>query len=98
MRYLPESLSLYEAFHAPSILAFLSFSSTAGSKPADRNYKLLLSDPKHPSLHFKPLGTTEKLCSVRVGLSYRALGRESNGDVYWFWIGTHADYDRLIRK
>ncbi len=67
-------------------------------KLADRNYQLLLSDPKHPSLHFKKLGTKEHLWSVRVGLSYRALGRELEGSIYWFWIGTHADYDRLIRQ
>lgn len=67
-------------------------------KLADRNYQLLLSDPKHPTLHFKKLGTKEYLWSVRVGLSYRALGREQEGSIYCFWIGTHADYDRLIRQ
>jgi hypothetical protein len=29
-------------------------------------------------------------------LRYRALAVEANGDLVWFWIGSHADYDGLI--
>jgi hypothetical protein len=60
---------------------------------ADRNYELLKRDPHHPSLHFKKVG---RFWSVRVGLRYRALAVEADGDLAWFWIGSHADYDRLI--
>ena len=60
---------------------------------ADKNFLLLKSDPKHPSLHFKRIGT---VWSVRVGQHYRALGHDIEGGVQWFWIGTHAEYDRLI--
>ena len=60
---------------------------------ADRNDQLLKSNPNHPSLHFKPIG---KLWSVRVGLHYRALGLDQPEGVAWFWIGTHADYDKLL--
>jgi len=59
---------------------------------ADKNFQLLKSDPKHPSLHFKRLG---KLWSVRVGEHHRALGHDVEGGVQWFWIGSHADYDRI---
>jgi len=31
-----------------------------------------------------------------VGLHYRAIAVENEGDLVWFWIGSHADYDRLI--
>ena len=62
---------------------------------ADRNYALLKRDPHHPSLHFKKVG---RFWSVRVGLRYRALATEVDGDVVWFWIGSHADYDGLIRR
>jgi hypothetical protein len=41
---------------------------------ADKNFQLLKSDPKHPSLHFKRIG---KLWSVRVGEHHRALGHDS---------------------
>jgi len=60
---------------------------------ADKNYQLLTSDPHHPSLHLKRIG---QLWSVRVGEHYRALGIDVEGGINWFWIGTHADYDRLI--
>ncbi len=60
---------------------------------ADDNFKLLKSDPRHPSLHFKRVG---RYWSVRVGLRYRALAVESDDALVWFWIGSHADYDALI--
>ncbi|MGA1264434.1 MAG: hypothetical protein ACO331_11100 [Prochlorothrix sp.] len=63
---------------------------------ADDCYRLLKADPLHPSLHFKKIGT--KYWSVRAGLSYRALGVEVTGGISWFWIGTHADYDKLVGR
>ncbi len=63
---------------------------------ADRCYELLKADPSHPSLHFKKIG--KKYWSVRAGVDYRALGVEVEGGILWFWIGTHAEYDRLINK
>ena len=32
---------------------------------------------------------------MRVGSHHRALAVETNDGLVWFWIGTHADYDRL---
>jgi hypothetical protein len=61
---------------------------------ADRAFQLLKSDPKHPSLRFKQVG---RFWSARVGLHYRALGVDAPDGIVWFWIGTHAEYDRLIR-
>lgn len=60
---------------------------------ADKNYELLKADPKHPSLHLKKAG---KYWSVRVGRKYRALGVEIEEGTLWFWIGTHAEYDKLL--
>ena len=34
---------------------------------ADKNYTLLKGNPLHPSLHFKRVGRTKQLWSVRVG-------------------------------
>jgi len=33
--------------------------------------------------------------SVRVTLGYRAVGLLEDEGIAWFWIGTHAQYDRL---
>jgi len=60
---------------------------------ADESYHLLRRDPKHPSVHFKRLG---RFWSARVGLHYRALAVEQENVMLWFWIGTHAVYNRLV--
>jgi len=60
-------------------------------------YRLFTHDPRHPSLHFKKL--YDRLYSVRVGISYRALGVMENPDlIVWTWIGSHAEYDQLIKR
>jgi hypothetical protein len=33
---------------------------------------------------------------VRVGAHYRALAVEVETGMYWIWIGTHADYDKIV--
>ena len=63
---------------------------------ADKNYRLLKSEPNHPSLHFKKVGGKKHLWSVRVGRGYRALGMDKPEGVVWFWIGSHAEYDLLV--
>ena len=62
---------------------------------ADKNFALLKSDPRHPSLHLKQAG---RYTSVRVGLRYRALAVEADDGLLWFWIGSHADYDALLKQ
>lgn len=61
---------------------------------ADKNYEILKADPQHPSLHLKKAG---KYWSVRVGRKYRALGVDLEEGILWFWIGTHAEYDKLLK-
>jgi hypothetical protein len=61
---------------------------------ADKNYALLKTNPRHPSLQFKKIG---RFWSVRVGLRYRALAVEVDDDLVWFWIGSHGDYDTIIK-
>ena len=58
-----------------------------------KSFALLRTNPRHPSLHFKKVG---KYWSVRVGLHYRALGTDVEDGVLWGWIGSHAEYDRII--
>lgn len=61
---------------------------------ADKNFALLKADPSHPSLQFKRLAG-RPVRSVRVGLHTRALGLTTEEGIHWFWIGSHAEYDRL---
>jgi hypothetical protein len=60
---------------------------------ADKNFSLLKTDPAHPSLHFKKIG---RFRSARVGRDFRALAVEVDDGLVWFWIGNHAEYDRMI--
>jgi hypothetical protein len=60
---------------------------------ARENFKLLQSNPHHPSLHLKKV---HGYWSVRVGLRYRALGTDVERGILWGWIGPHSEYDRLI--
>lgn len=60
---------------------------------ADRAYDLLKRDSRHPSLHLKKIG---RYWSARVGDHYRALAVEAPDGLVWFWIGTHAEYDKLL--
>ena len=61
---------------------------------ADKNFRLLDNDPRHPSLHFRKIHG--ELWSARVGLEHRALATPEGGDFLWFWIGPHDEYDRLL--
>ena len=60
---------------------------------ADKQYALLETNTKHPSLNFKRIG---KYWSVRVNRNYRALAIEVEDSYVWFWIGGHAEYDRIV--
>ncbi|MFB3061902.1 MAG: hypothetical protein ACE10C_11090 [Candidatus Binatia bacterium] len=61
---------------------------------AKKNFDLLRHNPSHPSLHFKKV---ENFWSVRAGLRHRALAVEDGKDFIWVWIGTHDDYQRMLK-
>jgi hypothetical protein len=62
---------------------------------ADACYAMLRQNHRHPSLHVKKVG---RFWSVRVGLHYRAVAVEQDSDMVWFWIGPHAQYDRIVGR
>jgi len=64
-------------------------------KISRKNFELLKNDPSHPSLHFKKVGT---FWSIRAGMNYRALAVEDGNDFIWVWIGTHDEYERMIKE
>lgn len=61
-------------------------------------YRLFQQDPFHPSLRFKQVHSARPIFSARVGLAYRALAVRDGNAVIWFWIGSHADYDKLLGR
>lgn len=60
---------------------------------ARQAYRLWRENPQLPGLRFKRV---EDQVSVRIGRQYRALGILQSDTVYWYWIGKHDEYDRLI--
>ena len=65
---------------------------------ARKNFKLWKKDPSHPSLQFKKVFKNPPIYSVRVGLGWRALGIVEDNAIQWFWIGSHAEYDHLLKE
>jgi hypothetical protein len=63
---------------------------------ARAKYRLWANDAFNASLHFKPLFSN--VWSVRINQNYRALGRRHGSLIAWFWIGTHAEYDQLLKR
>ncbi len=61
-------------------------------------YQKWKHNPNNPSLRFKQVHLQKPIYSVRVGLSYRALGIKEENTMIWFWIGPHEDYNNLIAQ
>ncbi len=61
-------------------------------------YLLFEFNPYHPGLHFKRVHPEPPIYSVRVGIGYRALGIVDGDCIVWYWIGSHADYDKLLAQ
>jgi len=61
---------------------------------ADRAFAHLRDNRRHPSVRLKKVGL---FWSARIGRNYRALAVEEGDDLIWVWLGSHADYDRIVR-
>lgn len=67
-------------------------------KQAREAYKKFMDDPQHPSLHFKKVHSTRPVFSARINIDYRVLGVRDGDEIAWFWIGSHANYDKLLKN
>jgi hypothetical protein len=59
-------------------------------------YRLFRENPRHPSLQFKKVHTKLPIYAARVTLDYRALSTIEADTAIWFWIGSHAEYERIL--
>ncbi len=64
---------------------------------ADRAYKLWQINPQARGLYFKRVGKRRPVFSVRIGQGHRALGLLEGDAILWFWIGSHDEYERLLK-
>ena len=59
-------------------------------------YRQFKEDQSHPSLRFKKVHPDLPIYSARISKNYRAVGQLDGDTVIWFWVGSHADYDKLL--
>lgn len=78
----------------PSFWAAYAALPPAVKQRDQRAWRLWQVNPRHSSLHFEPKG---RYWSARISRGWRALGRFHNGTLYWFWIGSHDEYERMLK-
>ncbi|MBD1833416.1 hypothetical protein H6F61_12175 [Cyanobacteria bacterium FACHB-472] len=83
-----------KSFTTPEFWKAYAALSLEMKQQAQKAYKLWQENPSHPSLHFKKVG--KNLWSARITDGYRALALKKGDDYYWFWIGSHQDYEALL--
>ncbi|AFZ44662.1 hypothetical protein PCC7418_2515 [Halothece sp. PCC 7418] len=71
---------------------------TSVQEQARKTYVLWRSNPYHNSLQFKRVSQRQPIYSIRISLNYRALGLLKENHIYWFWIGTHSEYDEFLKR
>jgi hypothetical protein len=64
-------------------------------KLANKQYKLWLTNYHHPSVRFKKVGP---YWSARITDDYRAVGIMDGDAIVWFFIGTHAEYNHILKR
>jgi hypothetical protein len=84
------------SFRLPEFMVLYRVLPESVRQQARQAYALFQQDPHHPSLRFRQVHPTRPIFSARVGLHYRAVGIRQDNDISWFWIGSHAEYDRLL--
>jgi len=67
-------------------------------KQAKETFDQFQKDPLHPGLQFKRVHSSRPIYAVRISRDYRALGLQQNGEIIWFWIGSHSDYDNILKN
>jgi hypothetical protein len=67
-------------------------------KQAKESFILFKKDPWYPSLHFKRVHSSLPVYSARINIDYRAVGILKNDKIIWFWIGSHSDYEKLLKE
>src|SRR5438067_589516 len=79
----------------PAFLEAFRCAARRSSKTCPREIRALAAEqnPFHPSLKFEE--RRNGICVVRIGDHHRALGIREGEIVAWFWIGTHAEYNRF---
>lgn len=57
-------------------------------------FKQFQEDPFSPGLNFEEVNASQQIWSARITRGVRALGIRDRGDITWYWIGTHREYEK----
>ncbi|MEG4281899.1 hypothetical protein QUB68_02125 [Microcoleus sp. A006_D1] len=61
-------------------------------------YRQFKENQNYPSLRFKKVHPELPIYSARISNNYRAVGQLDGDTVIWFWVGSHAEYDKLLSQ
>ncbi len=67
-------------------------------KQAKEAYLQFEKEPYHPGLRFKRVHSKRPIYAVRISRNYRALCIFRENELIWFWIGSHAEYDKILKE
>lgn len=65
---------------------------------ARQAFRRFSEEPRHRSLQLKQVHSAQPIYSARISLDYRALAIPRDDRWIWFWIGSHSDYDNLLKR
>jgi len=82
-------------FASPDFWSSYQLLPDAIKKIADKNFKLMKANPRHPSVRLKKVGI---FWCARAGIQYRALAKERDEGLVWVWIGHHSEYDEWLNR
>jgi hypothetical protein len=66
-------------------------------REAREAFRLFRDNPAHPGLSFERVHSRPDSWSVRITQGYRVVGRKESDSIVWYWIGSHADFDKKFR-
>jgi hypothetical protein len=67
-------------------------------KEAKKAYQQFKKDPLYPGLRFKRIHSTRPIYSLRITKDYRAVGIQQDNQIIWFWIGSHSEYELILKQ
>ena len=67
-------------------------------KQAKEAYRQFEKDHNYPGIRFKRVHSNRPIYAVRISRDYRALGVQKENEIIWFWIGSHSDYDKILKE
>lgn len=63
-------------------------------KQAREAYRQFQDDPFSPGLNVEEVNAAKHIWSARITRGIRALGIRDRGDITWYWIGSHREYEK----